>query len=169
MRRQPSDQLPDSFDRCKLWTVGWQKLKPQVWSVPAQKRGQQFGVMIAGVVEHHDHASARRSLAQQSLEAEEALEGQGVEFAHHAHELSGAQVDRAKASHGLASRRMLQDGVFDLRRYPHAAARTVLLEVTFLHAPQFNVGAASRGPRILGAKTYGSNRAFFPSASHEKV
>src|ERR1019366_4646800 len=34
-------------------------------------------------------------------------------------------------------------GSLDYRWYPHAAARTMLLEVTFIQAPQFEVGAAS--------------------------
>jgi hypothetical protein len=37
---------------------------------------------------------------------------------------------------------VLQDGVLDLRGHPHAAARAVLLEVAFVQAPQFNVGAS---------------------------
>jgi hypothetical protein len=109
--------------------------------------------MIAGVVEHYDDAAAARSLAQQSLE--ETLEGLGIEhFAHHAHELSGAQADGAKAGHRLAGRRMLQDGVLDLRRHLHAASRTVLLEVTFLQAPQFNVGASGQAAKVCTAAIF---------------
>ena len=50
----------------------------------------------------------------------------------------------AKAGDGLAGRRMLQDRVLDFGRYPHATARTVLLEVTFIQTPQFDVGTASQ-------------------------
>jgi len=80
-------------------------------------------------------------MAQQSLE--EGLEGLGVEDgAHHADELAGPQADRAAARHGLAGRRVLQDGVLDLRRDPHSTAGAMLLEVAFIRAPQFDVGAS---------------------------
>ena len=87
--------------------------------------------MIAGVVEYKDHASAGGLLAQQPLE--KAQERCGVEDrAHHAYELTGDQTDGTETGNGLSSRGMLQDRVLDFRRYPHATARTVLLEVTFI-------------------------------------
>ena len=99
--------------------------------------------MIASVVEYEDHAPPGRLLSQQSLERAE--ESRGVEDrAHHAYELTYAQANGAEASHGLAGWRMLQDGVLDFRRYPHATARTMLLEVTFILAPQFDDGTASQ-------------------------
>src|SRR3989344_6185629 len=104
--------------------------------------------MIAGIVEYDDHSASRGLLAQQSLE--EALESGGVEDrTHHAHEPTGAQADGAEASHGFAGRCMLQDGVLDFRGYPHTAARAVLLEVTFIQAPQFDVGASSQAPEFF--------------------
>ncbi len=99
--------------------------------------------MVAGIVEHEQHPSSAGLLAQQSLE--ETLERRGVEDrAHHAHELAAVQTDGAEASHGLSGRRMAQDRVLDLRRYPHSATRAMLLEVTFIQAPQFDVGAVSQ-------------------------
>src|SRR5450759_2721180 len=98
-------------------------------------------MVIAGVVEYEEHATAAALIAQQSLE--EGLECLGVEDgAHHAYELTRAQADRAEARHGLAGRCMLQDGVLDLRRYPHSAAGAMLLEVAFIEAPEFDVGAS---------------------------
>ena len=83
--------------------------------------------MIAGVVEHEDHAD----------------------------ELAGAQTDRAKASHRLARRCMLQNGVFDLQWYPHAAARTVLLKLTFIQTPQSSRSIATSNLRC--SATTGKN------------
>ena len=61
--------------------------------------------MIASIVEHEDHASARGVLAQQSLE--KVLERRGVENrAHHANELTAAHTDGAETRHGLARGRM---------------------------------------------------------------
>src|SRR5438132_14071391 len=71
--------------------------------------------------------------------------GLGVEhFAHPTDKLPGAQVDGPKAGDRLAGRRMQQDRVLVLRRHPHATARTMLLEVTFVQAPQFKVGLSSQ-------------------------
>lgn len=63
---------------------------------------------------------------------------------HHAEKLTAAHANRAEAGDGLAGRRMAQDRILDLRRYPHAAARTVLLKVTFIQAPQFDVAASGQ-------------------------
>src|SRR5579863_9482370 len=112
-------------------------------SVAAQKWRQENRVMIASVVQYQHHAPTGCLLAQQTLE--KALERGGVENrAHHANELTTVQADGTKAGDGLAGRRMPQDRILDLRWYPHAAARTVLLEVTFIQTPQFDVGTTSQ-------------------------
>src|SRR5580692_3349300 len=99
--------------------------------------------MVAGVVEYQDHAPPAPLLAQQPLE--KAQEGGGVEDrAHHAYELTGDQTDGTETGNRLSSRGVLQDRVLDFRRYPHATARTVLLEVTFIQTPKFDVGATSQ-------------------------
>jgi hypothetical protein len=99
--------------------------------------------MITRIVEHHDHAAAARSINQQLRE--KTLESRGVEdLGRSTDELPGAQVDGPKAGNGFAGRRMQEDGILVLRRYPHATARTVLLEVTFVQAPQINVRPSSQ-------------------------
>ena len=104
--------------------------------------------MIASVVQHQHHAPPGCLLAQQALE--KTLERGGVENrAHHANELTTVQADGAKAGNGLAGRRMLQDWILDFRRYPHATARAVLLEVTFIQTPQFDVGTAGQASRVF--------------------
>src|SRR5208282_3693167 len=99
--------------------------------------------MIPSVVQYQHHAPPGCLLAQQALE--KALERDRIENrAHHANELTALQADGTKAGDGLAGRRVLQDWILDFGRYPHAAARTVLLEVTFIQAPQFDVGTVSQ-------------------------
>src|SRR6266702_96420 len=148
VRREAPGQLPNSFDRGELRAVWRQKHQPQMSSVAAQKWRQEDRVMIASVVQYQHHAPSRCLLAQQTLQ--KALERGGVENrAHHANELATVQADGAKAGDGLAGWRMPQDRVLDFRWYPHAAARTVLLEVTFIQAPQFDVGAASQATEFF--------------------
>lgn len=111
-------------------------------------------MIIASVVEHDDHATPGRLLARQS--PEEGLKRHSVENrTHHSYELACVQTDCPKVGHRLPGRHIPQDRVLDFRRYPHAAAGTVLLKVTFNQAPQFDVGMASRTaesfllPRLL--------------------
>ena len=104
--------------------------------------------MIPSVVQYQHHAPPGCLLAQQALE--KALERDGIENrAHHANELTALQADGTEAGDGLAGRRVLQDWILDFRRYPHAATRPVLLEVTFIQTPQFDVGTASQATEFF--------------------
>ena len=112
------------------------------------QEGRQHGVMIAGIVEHHDHAAPASLVAQQLLE--EAPKGLGVEYgADMADELPGAQIDRAEAGHGAARRSVRQKRILVRRRHPHAAARPVLLEVTSVQAPQLHISLSSQAPQFF--------------------
>ncbi len=105
-------------------------------------------MMISSIVEHDDHVPSGRLLAQQA--SEESLERGGIEDgAHHSHELPGVQTDSPNAGDGFSGPRMPQDRVLDSGRYPHAAAGTVLLEVTFIQTPQFDVGTTSQAPELF--------------------
>jgi hypothetical protein len=115
--------------------------------------------MISSIVQRDDHSPPRRVLAQQA--PEECPEGGGVEDGtHHAHELPTVQTDGTKAHHRLSGRRISQDRVLDFGRYPHAASGTMLLEVTFIQTPQFDVGTTSQTTDFFTAATFsGSGRA----------
>ena len=109
---------------------------------------QQHGVMIAGIVEHHDHAAPASLVAQQLLEG--APKDLGVEYgADMADELPGAQIDRTEAGHGVTRRSLQQKRILVLRWHPHAAARPVLLEVTFVQAPQLHISFSSQAPQFF--------------------
>jgi hypothetical protein len=104
--------------------------------------------MITSIVEDDDHTAAARAMRQQL--PQKALEGLGIEYlAHPTDEFPGAQVDSPEAGDGLARRCVQQDGVLVLWRDPHPTARTVLLEVTFAQAPQFNVGPSSEAAEFF--------------------
>src|SRR5262249_39637757 len=129
----------------------WKKQQFQVCSMLAQERGQDHSMMVASVVEHKDDAAASRSIAQQLRE--EALERCGIEhLADPAHELTCAQIDRAKAGDGFAGGSMQQNRVFIIRWHPHATARAVLLKVTFVQAPQLNVGPPGQAAEFPSAR-----------------
>ena len=145
---QAPGELPHSLDRSQLRAVGRQEKQTQLSGMSMKIGGQEFRVMVTGIVEHDDHAASGSLLAQEA--PEESPESRGVEDgAHHAYELTAAQTDRTETSHGLSGRCMLQNGVLDFRRYPHTTARTVLLEEAFIQAPQLNVGAACQSTEFF--------------------
>ena len=97
-----------------------------------------------------DRSELRAVGWQKQQPLEKAVERGGVEnCAHHANELTAADAEGAETRHGLAGRGVLQDGVLDFRGYPHVTARTVLLEVTFIQTPQFDVGTASQATELI--------------------
>jgi hypothetical protein len=114
-----------------------------VCRMSVQAWGQPHGMMVASVVEHDDHAAVPHSMPQQLRE--EALERCAIEhLANPTHELTGAQIDRAKTGDGPAGGSMQQNRVLILRGHPQTTTRAVLLKVAFVQAPQLNVGVASQ-------------------------
>lgn len=121
-----------------------------------QEGGEEQGMVITGIVADDDHPASRRLLAQPP---EKTREGRGVEGgADHAYEPTGAQADGAKAGHGLAGRRMLQDRIPDFRGYPQTAAHALLLEMAFIEAPQCDVGASRQTLEFLYLSRFSADR-----------
>src|SRR5215469_7389487 len=105
-------------------------------------------MMTTSIVEHDYDATASGSMLQ--LLRQETLEGFGIEhLADSAHELTGAQIDAAKAGDGLTGGSMQQNRILILRRHPHATARAVSLKVTFVQTPQFNVAAPGEAAKFF--------------------
>lgn len=96
--------------------------------------------MVPGIVQHQHHARVAGAMPQQRLQ--KGLERGRVERgAQRADERAGAQTDGPEARDRLAGGRMEQDRILDLGRHPHAAPGAMLLEVAFVHAPEFNAPA----------------------------
>jgi len=95
-------------------------------------------MVIPCIVQNHHHALALCASAQQ--EAQKLLKGLGIkDLAQAVGEFACGQAHRTKASHGLARGGMQEYGVFDLGSHPHPSACAMLLEMTFIQAPQLNV------------------------------
>ena len=95
-----------------------------------------LGMVISGIISN-DHYSAARFSAFQPEVSKEAQERLSIKtcFLSLEDELTIAQPHRPKVA-DAAMGRMIQDYRFpSLWRYPHAAARTVLLETDFVHGP----------------------------------
>lgn len=87
---------------------------------------------VPGIVQHQYHTRVAGAMPQ--LRFQKGLE-RGV---HRADELAGAQTDGPEARDRLAGGRMEQDWILDLWWHPHPASGARLLEVSFVHAPEFN-------------------------------
>ena len=136
--REPPRELPDPLHRRELRAVRRQEQELEAFPVPVQVWLEEPGVVVARVVEDHDHPHAPRPPARQGLEEGQKglrveCRGEGVD------ELPGPQADGAEAGDGLARRRVEDDGVPVLRRHPEAAARPVALEVALVLAPQLDI------------------------------
>lgn len=100
--------------------------------------------MVPGIVLHQHHACVAGALPQQRLQ--KGLDCHGIELlAQGVNELAAAQTDCAKAGRRLAGGRMKQDRILDIGRHPHAAPGTMLLEVAFVHVPEFTAPASCQG------------------------
>ena len=148
MRGQAPSEFPDPFDRGQLRAVRWQEEQAQLAPVLVQQRSERARMVVGGVVEHQDHAPAWSTMAQQA--AQKGLERLAVEDGGEPrHQATRVQVHCAKARHGLPCRRVHDHRIAALRRNPHAAPRSVLLEVTFVYAPQINVAALCQAPQFF--------------------
>ncbi len=148
MRRHAAGQLPDSLDGGQLRTVRRQKQQGEHGAIFSKQRFEQDRVVVPGIVQHQHHARVAGAMPQQRLQ--KGLERGRVERgAQGADELAGAQTDGPEARDRLAGGRMEQDRILDLGRHPHAAPGAMLLEVAFVHAPEFNAPAPGQAVQFF--------------------
>lgn len=104
--------------------------------------------MVSGIVQDQHHARATRTMPPQRLQ--KCLERGRVERgAQRADELAGAQADGPTTGHRLAGGGMAQNRILDFWRHPHATPGTMLLEVAFVHAPEFNAPASCQAVQFF--------------------
>jgi hypothetical protein len=139
MQTQAPGQFPYSLDWIEVRTIGRQERQLKVWLLFLTPLDVQGCVMIFGVInDHHDAPSSPAAgLAHLLQEGPSGLCVDSVRLTGE-HELPIAKPHRAKIPHALASGMMEQHGILDLGWYPHSAARTMLLEMHFVHGPQIN-------------------------------
>lgn len=105
-------------------------------------------MVVSGIVQDQHHARATRTMPQQRLQ--KGLERGRVERgAQRADELAGAQADGPKTGHRLAGGGMAQNRILDFWRHPHTTPGTMLLEVAFVHAPEFNAPASCQAVQFF--------------------
>ena len=141
MNTQPTREFPHALRGIQFRAVGWQEVQAETFRLLLPPVAVQSGVVISGVVGNHHHLSSRASAGGTKL-FQELPAGQGVELTRLTPEDESAiaQTDRSIVAHALAGGLVKQHGVPGFGRDPHAAARTVLLKMHFVHGPEINRG-----------------------------
>ena len=137
MQTAASVELPDPFDRVRLWTVRRQEPQGDAFGVGRPPGSVQPGVVVRGIVQNQHHSPPSRSIGPAEL-AEEIKEGLGSES------LRLAQVKRPPVSQAHGAKVAVappcgvvqQNRIAVLRRHPHATARAILLEVHLIQRPK---------------------------------
>src|ERR1700730_10219262 len=137
METQPAREFPDPFDGIEIRAIGWQEVQAELGSLLAAPLQMEFGAVILCVVADGQNAAAGDG-ANFPEHFQELPEGLSIESSDLAAEEKHAvpQTHGGKVTHALARRMMVHDGILGLRRNPHAAARSLLLKVHFVHSPQ---------------------------------
>lgn len=141
MSAKTAGQFPHPFNGVQLRAVGREEIKAQKLSMFPKPRLEGAGMVITRVVEDHQHFLSPPIMAQQLLK--KSLEALGVELVFAADDQTTVGfAHRAEHRHAFASGGMKEDRVHNLRRHPHDAAGTMLLEMAFVLKPQLKVFAS---------------------------
>ena len=137
METETAREFPNSLDRVEFGAVGREEVERESGQLLLSPGQVQTRTMILGVVADDDDvpASGRAGFTQELQKLPEAFAIEAVRFAA-IKELAVSQSHGAEVSDATPGRVMIEDRILDFRRYPHATARTMLLEVYFVQRPQ---------------------------------
>jgi len=136
MNASSPHQAPDPFYGVQLWTIRRQKIECKALSMLGSPFLMHLGMVISGIISNYHYSAARFSAFQPEV-SKEAQERLGIKacLLSLEDEFTIAQPHRPKVADAAMGRMMQDYRVPGLRRHPHAAARTVLLEPDFVHGP----------------------------------
>lgn len=136
MNTSSPHQAPNPLYRVQLGTIRRQKIEGKALSMMSSPFLIHFGMMISGIISNYHYPAARFSAFQPEVlkEAQERL-GIKTSFFSLEDKFTIAQAHRPKVADAAMGRMMHDYWVPSLRRHPHVAARTVLLETDFVHGP----------------------------------
>jgi hypothetical protein len=134
-------EFPDALDGVQLRAVGGEVIEREAIRVPLPPLPMKACMMVFRVV-GNDHDASFGSGAGRLQVLEKLPAGDGVELIRLApkDELTIAQADGAEIPDTAPGGVMKEHRVLGFRRDPHAAARTVLLKVHFVHGPKIDSG-----------------------------
>jgi len=161
-----ANQFPNAFDRIEFRAVRRQKVEDEMVRDFPAPLFVQGSVMIASVIDDHNHLSAR-GLGQSLHPAKESPAGAGVEhpvWRRH-DQFAILQAHGPKVTDAFAGWGVKADGVLDFGRNPHAAARAMLLEVHFIHSPQINLWVSCQNAEFFYARLAIQGRLWRPAGA----
>ena len=150
MEPEASNQLPNPLDGVELRAVSGKEEQREVGLLRQTPSSVEHGVVIFGVVDDDDHASAG-PYADSPQVTQKLPTSLGIEVAgrRQSAQLTVAQADRPEIADTFPHRSMEAHGVSDFRRNPHTASAAVLLEVNFIHRPQVDGGICCQQPEFF--------------------
>ena len=134
-------EFPDALDGVQLRAVGGEVIESEAIRVPLPPFPVKACMVVFRVVDD-DHDASSGSGAGRLQVLEKLPAGEGVELIRLApkEELAIAQADGTEVPDTAPGGIMKEHRVLGFRRDPHAAARTVLLKVHFVHGPKIDSG-----------------------------
>jgi hypothetical protein len=137
METEPTREFPDALDGVQFGAVGRQEIQREALGALLPPLLVNPSVVVSGIVRDH-HNTPSRSAAGRPQRFEELSAGNSIELTRLAakEEPSVPQANGAKVANVVSARMVGQDWVLDFGRDPHPAARTVLLEMHFVHSPK---------------------------------
>ena len=136
MNASSPHQAPDPFYGVQLGTIRRQKIEGKALILLGSPTLMHLGMMISGIIRDYHYSAARFSAVQPEV-SEEAQKRLSIKtgFLSLEDKFTIAQAHRPKVADAAMGRMMHDYWVPSLRRHPHVAARTVLLETDFVHGP----------------------------------
>jgi hypothetical protein len=134
-------EFPDALDGIQLRAISWEEVEREALGVFLPPFSVESRVVVFRVV-GNDHDASFGSGAGRLQVLEKLPAGDGVELIRLApkEELAIAQADGAEIPDTAPGGIMKEHRVLGFRGDPHAAARTVLLKVHFVHGPKIDSG-----------------------------
>ena len=141
METEPTREFPDALDWIQFGTVGRQEIQREALGALLPPLLVKPGVVVSRIVRDHRDTPSR-SAAGRPQRLEKLPAGNGIELTRLApkEEPSVPQANGAEIAHAVPTRMVTQNRVLDFGRDPHPAARTMLLEVHFVHGPKIHRG-----------------------------
>jgi hypothetical protein len=151
MQAATPGQLPDPLNRIEFRTVWRQEMQTKVFRDFFAPRRVERGVVIMRIVyDHHDLPSGTTMARQLPKEVPARHRVKHTIGSRH-HELALLQPHRDEKADALSRRGVKTNRIIHFWRHPHAATRTMLLEVNFIHRPQIDFVLPGQGAEFFYA------------------
>lgn len=141
MQTKPPGQFPKSLNGIQIGAVGRKKIQGKVSPVLLPPVFMKIGMMISGIVRNDQDAPSGFGTDLPKI-AHEGIESHSIEstLLSLKGEFAVAQSNGAEVADALARGMMKENRILFLRWNPHAATRSMLLEMNFVSRPKVNPG-----------------------------